>query len=170
VYNGVKFATANVRVSGSLGFFTMSSSTASPARASAGPSESHVDRDVALDSVETVARKVVRKQKLEGKEYTASEIAELLCGRKNKGQARYWDKLAVDVVSVEENLAGETLRYDKVVVRCILCHSKHDSKSLNVANFASSHFSDRQGACICKNIAKKGETALLRTLFAVTSR
>jgi hypothetical protein len=40
--------------------------------------------------------------------------------RKNKaGHAKYWDSLAVDIVSVEEEDATETSRYDKVVVRTV---------------------------------------------------
>jgi hypothetical protein len=40
--------------------------------------------------------------------------------RKNKaGHAKYWDSLAVDIVSVEEKDATETRRYDKVVVQTV---------------------------------------------------
>jgi spore germination protein GerM len=62
----------------------ISSSTASPAQASAGPSDRHVDCAVASDSDECVTRQVVRKQELEGKEYTVSKFAELLRGPKTR--------------------------------------------------------------------------------------
>ena len=48
---------------------------------------------------EQLARKLVRKQELDDKEYSASDLAALLRGHKNKaGHAKYWDKLAVDLV------------------------------------------------------------------------
>jgi hypothetical protein len=44
----------------------------------------------------------------------------MLRKRKNKaGHAKYWNSLAVDIVSVEEKDATETRRYDKVVVRTV---------------------------------------------------
>jgi hypothetical protein len=65
-------------------------------------------------------RKVVLKHKLEKKEYAASDLAMTLPQRKNKaGHAKYWDSLAVDIVSVEEKDATDTRRYDTVVVRTV---------------------------------------------------
>jgi hypothetical protein len=47
---------------------------------------------------DSVVRKIVRKQKLEGNEYVASELAQIFRQRKAKnGRAKYWDLLSVDV-------------------------------------------------------------------------
>jgi hypothetical protein len=143
---------------------TRATSCSPPAQASAGPSQAPVEVEsieLASNSSQTVSRKVVRKQKHEGKEYAASDLADLLRVRKAKGQAKYWEKLAIEIVSVEEKGADETLRYDKVSVRCIMCDGKHDGKNLNVPNFASTHFKDRTGACICKHNAVQGEIPVL---------
>jgi hypothetical protein len=72
--------------------------------------EHSMDNDVknSVDNEESQAsavRKVSRTQKLEGKEYAASKLAEVLRLRKFKsGHAKYWDQLAVDIVSMEKNV------------------------------------------------------------------
>jgi hypothetical protein len=64
--------------------------------------ENSMDND---DSQALANRKVSRTQNLEGKEYAASKLAEVLRLRKFKsGHAKYWDQLAVDIVSMEKNL------------------------------------------------------------------
>jgi hypothetical protein len=92
----------------------------------------------AMDNAESQAlavRKISRTQKLEKIEYAASELADVLPKRTIKsGHAKYWDQLAVDIVSMEEKDHIETRRYDKVVVRCMTCSGKHDTTTINVAN------------------------------------
>jgi hypothetical protein len=106
-----------------------------------------------------LARKVVRKQWMDKKEYLAPDLAAALRLRKNKsGHAKYWDRVSVDIVSVEEKEGEETIRYDRVVVRCLDCGFKHSSKNVNVAKFASTHYEDHKGKAICKRKSAKGKT------------
>jgi hypothetical protein len=110
---------------------------------------------VQIDDI--VVRKIVRKQKLDRKEYVASELAQILRQRKAKnGRAKYWDLLSVDIETVDEEIEDEIRRYEKVVVRCLRCGSKHDSSNLNVPNFSSSHFKMAGTELQCKNFAKQG--------------
>jgi hypothetical protein len=125
--------------------------------------EHSMDND---ESSASAVRKVSKTQKLEGKEYAASKLAEALRQRKFKsGHAKYWDQLAVDIVSMEENDDDytETWRYDKVVVRCMVCGRKHDGATINVPNFAKSHFDEVDGVARCKTGAKQGAQSLLST-------
>jgi hypothetical protein len=116
--------------------------------------EHSLDND---ESPASAVRKVSNKKKLEGKEYAASKLAEVLRQRKLKsGHAKYWDQLAVDIVSMEENDDTETWSYDKVVVRCMVCGRKHDGATINVPNFAKSHFDEVDGVARCKTCAKQG--------------
>jgi hypothetical protein len=52
----------------------------------------------------------MRTHKVEGKEYSASDLAALLKQRKNKDHAKYWDRLVVAVVTVEEKDAEEAIK------------------------------------------------------------
>jgi hypothetical protein len=61
--------------------------------------EHSMDND---DSQALADRKVSRTQNLEGTEYAASKLAEVL--RLRKFHAKYWDQLAVDIVSMEKNV------------------------------------------------------------------
>jgi hypothetical protein len=116
--------------------------------------------EIAPDAAESnapLARKVVVNQWMDKKEYVATDLAAALHARKNKaGHAKYWDRVGVDVVSVEEKEGQETVSYDKVVVRCLDCGCTHCSKNVNVANFASTHFEDHKGKAICKRKSAKG--------------
>jgi nitrate reductase cytochrome c-type subunit len=62
----------------------------------------------------------------------------------------------VDIATAEEQDGTETLRYDKVVVRCMKCGGKHDSSTMNVPNFASTHFKIVDGVMQCKSASKQG--------------
>ena len=124
-----------------------------------------VDGSIAEPSDSVAAWKVVRKQKLDKKEYTASDLADVLRQRKCKaGHAKYWDQLAVDIVSVEEKDNTETRRYDKVVVRCMRCTGKHDGTTMNVPNFAKTHFDEKNGEFTCKSATKQGAWLHLVTI------
>jgi hypothetical protein len=106
-----------------------------------------------------LARKVVKKQWMDKKAYLAPDLAAALRLRKNKtGHAKYWGRVSVDIVPVEDKEGEETVRYDRVVVRCLECSFKHSSKNVNVANFASTQYEDRKGKAICKRNSAKGET------------
>jgi hypothetical protein len=110
---------------------------------------------------------------MEGKEYEASKLAEVLRQRKFKsGRAKYWDQLAVDIVSMEENDDTKTWRYDEVVVRCMVCGRKHDGATINVPNFARSHFDEVDGVARRKTRAKQGalssRVALHTEVFSAT--
>jgi hypothetical protein len=120
--------------------------------------------DVEGSAVEgnTTARKIVRKQNLEKKAYSAHELAAVLRQRRIKaGHAKYWDQLAIDVVSVEERDGDEILCFDKVILRCMKCDTKHDTVSINVANFASTHFVKKDGELQCKQIKAQGTPAVV---------
>jgi hypothetical protein len=56
------------------------------------------------------------------------------------GCAKYWDQLAVEIVSMKETGHTDTRRHDKVVVRCMTCSRKLDGTTINVPNFAMTHF------------------------------
>jgi hypothetical protein len=49
-------------------------------------------------------------------------------------------QLAVDIVSMKETDHTETRRYGKVIVRSMACSRKHDGTTINVPNFAKTHF------------------------------
>jgi hypothetical protein len=117
------------------------------------------DVDDVHDDLDHRARECARTQKMEGKQYIASDLAALLRQRKRKaGHAKYWEMLAVDIVTTEEKDGNTVTRSDKVVVRCLSCGDTHDSKHLNVPNFARTHFLEPQRGAICK---KKNATGLL---------
>jgi hypothetical protein len=68
--------------------------------------DAEVEHSMDNDESQALAdRKVSRTQILEGKEYAALTLAEVLRLRKFKsGHAKYWDQLAVDIVSMEKNV------------------------------------------------------------------
>jgi hypothetical protein len=105
-----------------------------------------------------LARKVVKQQFMD-KEYLAPDLAAALRLRKIKsGHAKYWDRVSVDMVAVEEKEGEETVRYDRVVVRCLYCGCKHSSENVNMSNFASTLYEDHKDKAICKRKGAKGET------------
>jgi hypothetical protein len=65
-----------------------------------------VENSMDNDESQALAVSIVsRTQKLEGKEYAASKLAEVLRLRKFKsGHAKYWDLLAVDIVAMEKSV------------------------------------------------------------------
>jgi hypothetical protein len=66
--------------------------------------DAEVEHSMVCDESQALGvRKVSRTQKLDGKECAASKLADVLRLRKLKnGHAKYWDQLAVDIVSTEE--------------------------------------------------------------------
>jgi hypothetical protein len=86
-----------------------------------------VDANADLDQR---ACKCVRKQQMDGKEYIVSDLAALLKQRKWRAcHANYWERLAVDIVTVEEKDEQNAIRHDQVVVRCLCCGDTHNSRS-----------------------------------------
>jgi hypothetical protein len=72
------------------------------------------DVDDVDDDLDHRARKCARTQKMDGKQYIASDLAALLRQRKRKaGHAKYWEMLAVDIVTTEEQDGNTVTRYDK---------------------------------------------------------
>jgi hypothetical protein len=136
-------------------------------------SERDVDPEASNNDVidsGTRSRKVVRRQKLDGKELAAEDLALRLRQRKfRKKRSAYWDLLSVDIISCEETVGSELQKFDRVVVRCMTCDVKHDAASINVPNFANTHFTVDGGVYTCKRAKGRGakHTYMLRRLVAV---
>jgi hypothetical protein len=64
--------------------------------------------------------------------------------------------LAVDIVTTGAKDGQKAIYYDKVVVRCLSCGDTHDSKHVNVPNFASTRFVELKREAICKTTIATG--------------
>jgi hypothetical protein len=50
------------------------------------------------------------------------------------------------------------------------CTGKHDIGTINIANFACTHFEDKDGASVCKNAVMKGADFFLTTTKGLSLR
>lgn len=102
-------------------------------------------------------RKITRKQTLDGKQYSPEELKQVLCQRARKSAApKWWAKLKVRIITVEETLHAETVRYDKCTVECIDCSYTHGGLTINPCNFSKTHFDNCGTQPVCKKHQKTG--------------
>lgn len=98
-------------------------------------------------------RKIRKVQVYDKKYLWPEDITDKLLSVKAQARTAYWSQL--DVTSKWVTDSVEKVKYKVACVKCTTCGHEHGGQSVNVANFASTHFFVSDGVAVCKKTFKK---------------